>query len=164
MTPSHPVVRLPAPIPARTGAVVFSAVVETLCPIPPLFCHGALLPWTIARMRCRTSGDRRGQAAMTSLSDGSSGTNWALMDGEQVVGGWCSDGKRVVGLPSSGPLTTPDRGLIRGLAGSSGSESDRLRIPHSSSFFLPTGGTSFRVLEDAVTQSIGVIAMRWLLP
>ena len=85
--PEGEVVRFLAPIPARMGAVVFSTVVETLCPIPPLLCHGALLPRTIARMRCRSSGDRRGQAAMTSLSNGSSGTNWALMDGERVVGG-----------------------------------------------------------------------------
>ena len=113
------------------GAVVFSAVVETLCPTLPLLCHGAPLPWTIARMRCRSSGDSRGQAAMTALSDGSSGTNWALMDGERVLGGWCSDGEPVVGRSSSGPLTTPDRGLFGGLAGSSGFGPERARCPRS---------------------------------
>ena len=127
------------PIPPELGAVVFSGVVETLCPSLPLLCHGAPLPWTIARMRCRSSGDRLGQAAMTALSDGPSGTNWALMDGERVVGGRSSDGEWVVGLSWSGPLTTPDRGLFAGLAESSGSESERAGCPRSQGIKGPAG-------------------------
>ena len=46
-----------------------------------------------------------------------------------MVNGWWAEGERVVGLSSSGPLTTADRGLIGGLAGPSGSEPDLLHQP-----------------------------------
>ena len=76
--------------------------------------HGATPSWTTTRMRCRCSSDKEGQAAITSWSARSSGTNWALIDDERVVSGWGSDGEELAGVDSLGQVTTPDCGFPSG--------------------------------------------------
>ena len=96
-----------------------------------LLHQGASLPWTIARMRCWSSEDRPGQAAITAARAGSSGTPGALRIAKSVGSGWFSDGKGVMRGGASGPVTTPDCGLYCGFE-AGGSEAESGSIPAAS--------------------------------
>ena len=118
-----------------------------------LLHHGALLSWTIARMRCRSSADRAGQAAMTSWSARSSGTNWALIDGEQAMSGWCSDGEGLVGVASPGQVTTPDCGFSSGCREQEGKWRRRESNPRPKAFghsvYMLIRGFCFRLFPTS---------------
>ena len=100
-----------------------------------LLHQDAPLPWTIARMHCRTSRDRSGQAAITAARAGSSGTPGALRIANSVGFGRFSGGKGVGRVGGSGSVPTPDCGLFCGF-GERGSEAETDSIPAASIFPL----------------------------
>ena len=132
--------RLAALILAGMGAVAFSGVEFRTASCRTLqfslLHQDAPLLWTIARMHCRTSVDRSGQAAITAARAGSSGTPGALRIANSVGFGWFSGGKGVGRVGGSGPVTTPDCGLFCGY-GERGSEAETDSIPAASIFPLP---------------------------
>ena len=131
--------RLTALILAGMGAVAFSGVEFRTASCQTLefslLHQDAPLPWTIARMHCRTSEERAGQAAITAARAGSSGTPGALRIANSVGFGWFSGGKGVGRVGGSGPVTTPDCGFLCGFS-ERGSEAETDSIP-AASIFLP---------------------------
>ena len=151
--------RLAALILAGMGAVAFSGVEFRTASCRTLqfslLHQDAPLLWTIARMHCRTSVDRSGQAAITAARAGSSGTPGALRIANSVGFGWFSGGKGVGRVGGSGPVTTPDCGLFCGY-GERGSEAETDSIPAASTPSNSRKPFYFNIVTSSSVPTSGV--------